>query len=66
MKKTVLALLMMSASVGAMAQSDIALEQKKVDSDMGQLQFVHEEGAAFIMIDADSSYEMIEYVGIWV
>lgn len=29
MKKTVLALLMMSASVGAMAQSDIALEQKK-------------------------------------
>ncbi|EGQ8523776.1 TPA: hypothetical protein NKA88_004934 [Vibrio parahaemolyticus] len=66
MKKTVLALLMMSASVGAMAQSDIALEQKKVDSDMGQLQFVHEEGAAFIMIDADSSYEMIEYVSIWV
>lgn len=66
MKKAIFALLMMAASAGAMAQNSVVPEQQKIDSDMQQLQMVHEEGAAFIMIDADSSYEIVEYVGVWV
>ncbi|UYI49519.1 hypothetical protein OFO16_15960 [Vibrio natriegens] len=61
-----LTLLMMCFSVEVMAQSGVTLDQQKVDSDMHQRQQVHEEGAAFIMLDADSSYEIIEYVGLWV
>ncbi|EGR0803863.1 hypothetical protein EX462_19635 [Vibrio alginolyticus] len=65
MKKAVLTLMMLTASATAFAQSGAHLDQQNVDSDMQQLSAIKEEGAAFIMIDENSSYVAVEYVGKW-
>ncbi|EMV9317541.1 hypothetical protein ACTJ2Z_000245 [Vibrio vulnificus] len=65
MKKAVITLMMLTASATAFAQGGVHVDQQKVDSDMQQLSAIKEEGAAFIMIDEDSSYVAIEYVGKW-
>jgi len=65
MKKAVITLMMLTASATAFAKGGAHLDQKKVDSDMQQLSAIKEEGAAFIMIDEDSSYVAVEYVGKW-
>lgn len=65
MKKAVITLMMLTASATAFAQGGVHVDQQKVDSGMQQLSAIKEEGAAFIMIDEDSSYVAIEYVGKW-
>ncbi|WP_299688179.1 hypothetical protein [uncultured Vibrio sp.] len=65
MKKTILALVMLGLSTGVLAQSLTAAEQQQVDAQMQQMERGQEE-VAVIMIDENSSYATVEFVGKWV
>ncbi|MEZ8370837.1 hypothetical protein AB6D20_018210 [Vibrio splendidus] len=64
MNNTTLALLLLSMSTSVMAQNLTKAEQHQVDNQMQQMTRVHED-SAIIMIDENSSYVSIEYVGEW-
>lgn len=65
MKRTTLTLLILATSSAAMAQNATSMDQKKVDSDMLQLADVQQE-AALIMVEENSDYVAIDYIGKWV
>jgi hypothetical protein len=48
-----------------MAQNATSMDQKKVDNDMLQLADVQQE-AALIMVEENSDYVAIDYIGKWV
>lgn len=65
MRKTTLAILLMTTSTCVMAQNATLMEQQKVDNDMLQLADVQQE-AALIMVEENSDYVAIDYIGLWV
>lgn len=65
MKRTALTLLILATSSAAMAQNATSMDQKKVDNDMLQLADVQQE-AALIMVEENSDYVAIDYIGKWV
>lgn len=65
MRKTTLAILLMTTSTCVMAQNATLMEQQKVDNDMLQLADVQQE-AALIMVEENPDYVAIDYIGLWV
>ncbi|CAK1772446.1 DUF3316 domain-containing protein [Vibrio crassostreae] len=65
MKRTALTLLILATSSAAMAQNATSMDQQKVDNDMLQLADVQQE-AALIMVEENSDYVAIDYIGKWV
>ncbi len=64
MRKTTLAILLMTTSTCVMAQNATLMEQQKVDNDMLQLDVQQE--AALVMVEENSDYVAIDYIGLWV
>ena len=65
MKRTALTLLILATSSAAIAQNATSMDQQKVDNDMLQLADVQQE-AALIMVEENSDYVAIDYIGKWV
>ncbi|OBT11974.1 hypothetical protein A9267_02110 [Shewanella sp. UCD-FRSSP16_17] len=62
MKKTIIALTMMTLSAGAQAESNQA-STDKLNSAMEQLTVVDEQTDIFITVDEDASFESVTYQG---
>ncbi|GIU52791.1 hypothetical protein [Shewanella sp. KT0246] len=62
MKKSIIAVMMMSVSIGAFAESEVESKQQ-LDSAMEQLVSVESQTDIFITVDEEASFESITYQG---
>lgn len=62
MKNIFLSLVLLTASSSVIANNDVSLDQQIIDMDMRKLHHSYEED----LLDKDTRYEIVEFVGIWV